>query len=489
MSLLDEIDRRAFLQAAARCATVAGFGAAAGSSPAAETASPGSDKKIKKSLKFNMVTGPGSVLEKFKMLKEVGFDGVELDSPTALDKKEILQARDATGLVINGTVDAVHWKEPLSSPSDDVRAGALAALKTALRETKEFGGSSVLLVPAVVNKQISYDDAYTRSQAEIREALPVAEETGVKIALENVWNNFLVSPLETARYIDEFNSPLVVSHFDVGNVLRYGWPEQWIRILGKRIYKLDIKEYSLKKMHDEGVYKGFNVELLEGDCDWPAVMRGSTKSATPVGARPKCPAATASAWPTSRSEWTGFLRVEGDWKSCQHRRQAERSADIPALSALGTQRRVGQFPECANLRRLALRNIIGDTSGQLHRCRCGRGNDNLSSHCAHHRQGRSELILEARVRSQKQAVIKPQCAPFSVRILDRSSDFEGLTFALHPLWHRDGHSGNAKRGRLALDFDDDRIDLFTGHKKSTRGSYAICPRQGWSVWFWKYVSR
>ena len=80
----------------------------------------------------------------------------------------------------------------------------------------------------------------------------MAEETGVRIALENVWNNFLVSPLETARYIDEFGTPLVCAHFDVGNVLRYGWPEQWIRILGPRIFKLDVKEYSLKKMNDEG---------------------------------------------------------------------------------------------------------------------------------------------------------------------------------------------------------------------------------------------
>jgi L-ribulose-5-phosphate 3-epimerase len=272
MSRSDEIDRRALLKSAALGAVAIGL-AGANISLAADSASAEGATRMKKSLKFGMVTGPGSVLDKFKMLKEVGFDGVELDSPTTLDKKEILKARDATGLVINGTVDAVHWKQPLSSPDSEVRAGAVAALRTALRETKEFGGTSVLLVPAVVSKEISYDDAYSRSQAEIRKAIPVAEETGVTIALENVWNNFLVSPLETARYIDEFESPLIAAHFDVGNVLRYGWPEQWIRILGKRVFKLDIKEYSLKKANEEGLGKGFNVELLEGDCDWPAVMR------------------------------------------------------------------------------------------------------------------------------------------------------------------------------------------------------------------------
>jgi len=108
--------------------------------------------------------------------------------------------------------------------------------------------------------------------SEIKKILPLAGELGIKIGLENVWNNFLISPLEEARYIDELESPQVGAYFDVGNVLRYGWPEQWIRTLGARIIKVDIKEFSLKKMNEEGLGKGFGVELLEGDCDWPAVM-------------------------------------------------------------------------------------------------------------------------------------------------------------------------------------------------------------------------
>jgi hexulose-6-phosphate isomerase len=131
----------------------------------------------------------------------------------------------------------------------------------------------VLLVPAVVNKEVSYDDAYTRSQAEIRKAVPLAEELGVRIAIENVWNQFLLSPLEAARYVDEFNSPAVGWHFDVGNIINYGWPEQWVRILGKRIQKLHIKEFSRKRRDKEGLWKGFDVPLLEGDDDWPAVMK------------------------------------------------------------------------------------------------------------------------------------------------------------------------------------------------------------------------
>ncbi len=261
------IERRAFL------GTVAAVGAGMLAGQTVFAADPSAASKINKSLKFGMVDLPGSLTDKFRVLKELGYDGVELDSPTPLDKDEILKARDATGLVINGTVDAVHWGKPLSHPDPRVRAEALEALKTALRETKLFGGTSVLLVPAVVSKEVSYDDAYRRSQAEIKKAIPVAEETGVRIALENVWNNFLVSPLETAQYIDECKSPLVCSHFDIGNVLRYGWPEQWIRILGPRIFKLDVKEYSLTIMKEQGLYKGFDVPIGEGDCDWPAVMK------------------------------------------------------------------------------------------------------------------------------------------------------------------------------------------------------------------------
>ena len=131
----------------------------------------------------------------------------------------------------------------------------------------------MLLVPAVVNKDVSYGDAYRRSQTEIRKALPLAEKLGIKILLENVWNNFLLSPVELARYIDEFQSEMIGAYFDVGNIIRYGWPEHWILELGSRIGKLDIKEYSRTLQHSKGPRAGFGVKLGEGDCDWPAVMK------------------------------------------------------------------------------------------------------------------------------------------------------------------------------------------------------------------------
>ncbi|HEX3870014.1 MAG TPA: sugar phosphate isomerase/epimerase family protein [Pirellulales bacterium] len=259
--------RREFLQVASGVIA----GAAGRSLSAAEPSSAGA-KKYKKSLKYGMVKFEGTMLDKFKMLVDVGFDGVELHAPNKFSPDEVLAARDKTGLLLPGVLEATHWKVRFSDPDPATRAEAVKTLEAALRDAKLYGSTTVLVVPAVVDKETSYAEAYKRSQAEIRKALPVAAETGVKIAFENVWNNFLLSPLEMARYIDEFESPWVGAYFDVGNIVRYGWPEQWIRTLGKRILKLDIKEYSRKIADDEGTRKGFQAELLEGDCDWPAVM-------------------------------------------------------------------------------------------------------------------------------------------------------------------------------------------------------------------------
>ncbi len=228
---------------------------------------------IKKSLKFDMFLEEGlSIREKFEILKEIGFDGVEVNSPSDLDRDELVAARDSASLEIPGVISSVHWKKPLSDPDKAVREEGRTGLETALRAAAVFGATTVLLVPAVVKKGVRYDEAWARSQSEIRKALPVARDVGVKIAIENVWNSFLLSPLEMARYIDELNDPLVGAYFDVGNIVNFGWPEQWIQILGSRIMKLDIKEYSREKRDREGPYAGFRVPLGEGDCDWPAVV-------------------------------------------------------------------------------------------------------------------------------------------------------------------------------------------------------------------------
>lgn len=260
-----EPSRRSFL---AGC-TAAGLGLAA----AAAGASPGDQRGIRFALKYGMIQEGASVLEKFRLLADLGYDGVELDSPSELDLEEVLAAREATGIAIPGVVDSVHWQKPFSHPDPAVRAAGRHALETALRDCARLGGSSVLLVPAVVNREVSYDQAWERSTAEIRRLLPLAAELGVHIAIENVWNHFLLSPLEAARYVDQFESPWIGWHFDIGNVVNYGWPEQWIRILGHRILKLDVKGFSRRKRDQEGLWKGFQVEIGDGDCGWPEVRR------------------------------------------------------------------------------------------------------------------------------------------------------------------------------------------------------------------------
>ena len=265
------MDRREFLKTSTGAFALAALapGAFAANEKAPETAAP--KRAIKKGIMWATVGVKGSVLEKMKAIKEAGFEGTEMMSH--MDQDEVLRARDATGLTIPSVCGRDHWAKPLSHPDPKVRAEGLEALRQTLRDAKRYGASSVLLVPGVVSKEIAYDDAYKRSQAEISKALPLAEELGVKIACENVWNHFLLSPLEAARYVDEFKSPAIGWHFDVGNILNYGWPEQWIRILGARIQKFHIKEFSRKKRDAEGLWKGFDVKLLEGDNNWPVVMK------------------------------------------------------------------------------------------------------------------------------------------------------------------------------------------------------------------------
>src|ERR1043166_2458456 len=264
-----DLNRRDFLRAGGSALALAALGQTGGA--AADNAPNVAKRKIKKAVMYATVGVKGSVLEKFTAIKEAGFEGVEPMSH--MNQDEVVRALEATGLKAASTCCNTHWNKPVSDPDPKVRAEGLEGLRQALRDAKRYGASSVLFVPAVVNQQVSYADAYRRSQEEIRKALPLAEELGVKIAIENVWNHFLLSPLEAARYVDEFNSPWVGWHFDVGNVITYGWPEQWIRILGKRIQKLHIKEFSRENANKQGLWKGFDVPFLKGDNNWPAVMK------------------------------------------------------------------------------------------------------------------------------------------------------------------------------------------------------------------------
>jgi hexulose-6-phosphate isomerase len=209
------------------------------------------------------------VLDQFQMIKAAGFAGVQ---PHALmDQDEVVRARDASGLVIPSVAVGSETRT-IGHPDPVVRGRAVKALKLALHDAKRYGAASVLVFAGEVTEKIGYAENWKQSQAGIREALPLAAELGIKIAIENIWNHFLLSPLEMARYVDEFDSPWVGVNFDIGNVMLVGWPEQWIRTLGPRIVLLHFKEFSRKKHEEEGLKKSLQVEYLEGDNHWPAIM-------------------------------------------------------------------------------------------------------------------------------------------------------------------------------------------------------------------------
>lgn len=229
--------------------------------------------KIKKGLGFWMIKEELSLLDKFKLVKDLGFDGIEFNSPLDLPLKDLLEARDKTGVEIPSTVNKDHWGKPITDPDPAIRRFTIDSMARSLEQTKELGGDTVLLVPGVVSDTVSYKTAYDNALDSIRKMIPHAEKTGVKIALENVWNNFILSPIEAKDFLDKIDHPLVGWYFDLGNILRYGWPDHWLEVLGDKVFKLHVKEYSKKIMNEQGLGKGFNVELTQGDVNWSQVMK------------------------------------------------------------------------------------------------------------------------------------------------------------------------------------------------------------------------
>lgn len=207
-------------------------------------------RRLLKTLKVGMVQVPGDLTAKFKAVKAAGYDGIELDSP-GIDVEATQAAIAASGLVVDGSVCSTHWNVRHSSPVAGERAQALADLKTALQQTKAVGGHTVLLVVGH-GKDGTPQEVWSRSVENIKQALPLCAELGMTIAIENVWNQFLYehdgpadqTADEFVKYVDEFDSPWVGMQFDIGNHWKYGNPGDWIRTLGRRVVKLDIKGFS-----------------------------------------------------------------------------------------------------------------------------------------------------------------------------------------------------------------------------------------------------
>jgi len=226
---------------------------------------------IQKSVLITMLPKDRGYLERFTLARSVGFAGIEMQTISgAGEAAEIREAAAKSGLRIHSVMNMDHWKLPLSSADPQIVNRSVAGMETSLRNAALWGADAVLLVPAVVDASTSYRDAWTRSQRVIRERLlPMARDLKIVIAVEEVWNKFLLSPLEFARYVDEFESPWVRAYFDVGNVVIHAFPQDWIRTLGSRIVKIHLKDFNFDRQNRRFAFKNIG----EGDIDWPEVRK------------------------------------------------------------------------------------------------------------------------------------------------------------------------------------------------------------------------
>jgi len=220
---------------------------------------------VKKGICYSSLPRDLSPQDRMALCREAELDGVEI--PTFETKEEAMAVKaagDEAGIEIHSVMGGIHWKCPLSSTDEAVRQEGVAGIKHAVEVAAWVGADDVLVVPGVCTEHDSYAACWDLSVKSIKEILPTAEQHGIMLLLENVWNKFLLSPLEMRDYIDGFEHELVQAYFDVGNILLYGFPHHWIDILGKRIKKVHVKDFNVDT-------KQF-VALLSGSVDYPRVV-------------------------------------------------------------------------------------------------------------------------------------------------------------------------------------------------------------------------
>lgn len=248
---------------------------AASSALAAASQSAAQRLPIKKGVLTSMLPKEMTWKDRFQLAKDVGFEAVEGQTEEdAAVEAEMRKASETTGLPIHSVMNMLHWQFPLSSSDPAAVEKSMKGMETSIRNAVAWGGTTVLLVPGVVNPLTRYEDAYKRSQTQIRKLIPLAEKNKIIIAVENVWNKFLLSPMEFAAYVDSFQSPWVKAYFDVGNILLYGYPQDWIRTLGKeRIAKVHLKDFHNRRNQVVRANVPEFVNLRDGDMDWKEVHK------------------------------------------------------------------------------------------------------------------------------------------------------------------------------------------------------------------------
>jgi hexulose-6-phosphate isomerase len=219
--------------------------------------------RIHKACKWGMIEGAASALERFQWCQKLGYDGMEPVSPLDADLAKVREAAHETGMPVHGMVNQrVNRQLRLASQDEAIRAQGRQLLKQSLRECHACGGDSVLFIPGRVGADGTHDDVWKRSIPEVRRILPLASKLGVRLLVENIWNGFCQKPELMRDYIDEIDSPWFGSYFDIGNARKFAPSEDWIHTLGRRIGKLDVKDWS----KSAGLCK-----IGDGDVNWPAV--------------------------------------------------------------------------------------------------------------------------------------------------------------------------------------------------------------------------
>jgi L-ribulose-5-phosphate 3-epimerase len=226
--------------------------------------------------------------ERFRQVKSAGFDAMEMtigenqDIPLTISRDDARRLGDTARK--SGIAIASLWVSqplgawPLNADSAETRERGVVAIRTAIRIATDVSCGALLLYPGRVGSgpamQCGYELTWQRFTEELKKVIPDAEAAKVLLTPENVWNKFLLSPLEMRTFVDQFHSPWLQTHFDVGNVMQYGYPEDWILTLGSRIKRLHFKDYKLSNRYEQGHF----VDLLEGDVNWKAVMAALRKT-------------------------------------------------------------------------------------------------------------------------------------------------------------------------------------------------------------------
>lgn len=217
----------------------------------------------------------------FAVAHQAGFESIEINlaetgylTPQSSHEEvqAIVELAQKHEIILSSLSSGLGWQYPITSGDASIREKGRVNLLRQLEIAQWLGVDTILLVPGIVSADIGYDEAYVRAQELIGGVAPEAEARGVAIGVENVWNKFLLSPLEFARFLDEIGSPFVGAYFDVGNVLVYGYPDQWIRILGSRIKKVHVKDFK----PNIGNITGF-CNPLQGAVPWEKVREELVK--------------------------------------------------------------------------------------------------------------------------------------------------------------------------------------------------------------------